>query len=256
MLLQALRLPPPLRRARTAVCNSRRDQWQNTDGRRAESASPQAEAHAFTWPLLLTAEGRKYGKSVGNAFWLDRQRTPVFASSYQHFLRVADDGGGIGLRFLKPSSPRGDPRPDEATASILERRAATGSSPTRSPPSCTAPDEACQGKAVPRWRSFSEEITGLDEECSLPPRRRADSRLARTGSARRRRRIDSGLGAARLGTPPGAGRLALVAPRRDVLVASRRCGTRGDRNRGAPTQQTPAAPRRRPGSRGPTCCTN
>ena len=43
----------------------------------------------FTVPLLTTAAGEKFGKSAGNAVWLDRELTSSF-DLYQFFLRSAD----------------------------------------------------------------------------------------------------------------------------------------------------------------------
>lgn len=43
----------------------------------------------FTVPLLTTSSGAKFGKSEGNAIWLDREMTSGF-DLYQFFLRTAD----------------------------------------------------------------------------------------------------------------------------------------------------------------------
>ncbi|TFK75399.1 tyrosyl-tRNA synthetase [Pluteus cervinus] len=47
------------------------------------------EAFGITTPLLTTASGDKFGKSAGNAIWLDPILTSVF-DFYQYFIRVAD----------------------------------------------------------------------------------------------------------------------------------------------------------------------
>lgn len=47
----------------------------------AEKAAPPAlhkKPMGFTVPLLTTASGAKFGKSEGNAIWLDRQKTSAF----------------------------------------------------------------------------------------------------------------------------------------------------------------------------------
>lgn len=44
----------------------------------------------FTVPLLTTSSGEKFGKSAGNAIWLDPTMTPSF-ELYQFFLRSADN---------------------------------------------------------------------------------------------------------------------------------------------------------------------
>lgn len=43
----------------------------------------------FTVPLLTTASGEKFGKSVGNAVWLDREMTSPF-ELYQVHLRLPE----------------------------------------------------------------------------------------------------------------------------------------------------------------------
>jgi tyrosyl-tRNA synthetase len=45
--------------------------------------------HAFSWPLIVRADGKKYGKSEGNAMWLDAGRTSPF-ELYQYWMQVAD----------------------------------------------------------------------------------------------------------------------------------------------------------------------
>ncbi|KAL8868622.1 MAG: hypothetical protein Q9174_004869 [Haloplaca sp. 1 TL-2023] len=44
----------------------------------------------FTTPLLTTSSGAKFGKSAGNAIWLDKDMTSPF-DLYQFFLRSSDD---------------------------------------------------------------------------------------------------------------------------------------------------------------------
>ncbi|RDW81384.1 tyrosine--tRNA ligase MSY1 [Aspergillus mulundensis] len=44
----------------------------------------------FTTPLLTTSSGEKFGKSAGNAIWLDKDMTPTF-ELYQFFVRTPDD---------------------------------------------------------------------------------------------------------------------------------------------------------------------
>jgi tyrosyl-tRNA synthetase len=47
------------------------------------------EPIGFTVPLLTTSTGVKFGKSEGNAIWLDKEMTSTF-DLYQFFLRTAD----------------------------------------------------------------------------------------------------------------------------------------------------------------------
>ncbi|KAF9520278.1 hypothetical protein BS47DRAFT_1335868 [Hydnum rufescens UP504] len=52
-------------------------------------AGTDEEAYGITLPLLLTSSGEKFGKSAGNAVWLDNNLTS-FYDFYQFFLRVED----------------------------------------------------------------------------------------------------------------------------------------------------------------------
>lgn len=56
------------------------DQWGNlTAGLELIRRKVQGEAFAFSVPLITNSEGRKFGKSAGNAVWLD----PALTSPYQ-----------------------------------------------------------------------------------------------------------------------------------------------------------------------------
>ncbi len=69
------------------------DQWGNILSgveliRRRESRS----AHALTTPIIMDKKtGKKFGKSEGNAIWLDPEKTSPF-DFYQFWLNVGDDG--------------------------------------------------------------------------------------------------------------------------------------------------------------------
>jgi tyrosyl-tRNA synthetase len=55
------------------------------------------QAYGLVWPLLTTADGQKFGKSAGNAVWLDPSMTSPYAY-YQYWLNAAD---ADVVRFLK-----------------------------------------------------------------------------------------------------------------------------------------------------------
>jgi tyrosyl-tRNA synthetase len=55
------------------------------------------QAYGLVWPLLTTADGQKFGKSAGNAIWLDPSMTSPYAY-YQYWLNAAD---ADVVRFLK-----------------------------------------------------------------------------------------------------------------------------------------------------------
>ncbi|KAJ9109336.1 hypothetical protein QFC21_000665 [Naganishia friedmannii] len=56
-------------------------------------------AYGLTIPLLTTSTGEKFGKSAGNAVWLDSEMTSVF-DFYQYFLRTPDADVGKLLRLF------------------------------------------------------------------------------------------------------------------------------------------------------------
>ncbi len=53
----------------------------------------------MTVPLITAESGDKYGKSAGNAIWLDPLKTGVF-DFYQFFLRTKDFDVGRMLRIF------------------------------------------------------------------------------------------------------------------------------------------------------------
>jgi tyrosyl-tRNA synthetase len=55
------------------------------------------QAYGLVWPLLTTADGAKFGKSAGNAIWLDAGMTSPYAY-YQYWVNAAD---ADVVRFLK-----------------------------------------------------------------------------------------------------------------------------------------------------------
>lgn len=66
------------------------DQWGNiTTGIDLIRKIKGKEAYAFTMPLILDATGKKFGKSEGNALWLDQNKTSSYAL-YQYLLNSDD----------------------------------------------------------------------------------------------------------------------------------------------------------------------
>lgn len=66
------------------------DQWGNiTTGVDLIRKIKGEEAFAFTMPLILDATGKKFGKSEGNALWLDEAKTSSY-ELYQYLLNTDD----------------------------------------------------------------------------------------------------------------------------------------------------------------------
>ena len=97
------------------------DQWGNiTAGLELLRRTGRPGAYAMTTPLLLRADGQKFGKSEQGAIWLDRERTSPY-EFFQFFLNTADDQVGILLRRLTLLHRE---RIEELEASPPETRAA------------------------------------------------------------------------------------------------------------------------------------
>ena len=74
------------------------DQWGNiTAGTDLVHRMRGKTAYGLTFPLLLDASGKKFGKSEGNALFMDAALTSVY-DWYQYFLRAAD---ADVIRYLK-----------------------------------------------------------------------------------------------------------------------------------------------------------
>ena len=66
------------------------DQWGNiTAGIDLIRKSTGDEVYGFTMPLVTDSQGKKFGKSEGNALWLDKEKTSSY-KLYQFFLNVED----------------------------------------------------------------------------------------------------------------------------------------------------------------------
>ena len=74
------------------------DQWGNiTTGIDLIRKIKGKEAYAFTMPLILDATGKKFGKSEGNALWLDINKT----SSYELYQYLLNTDDSKVLEYLK-----------------------------------------------------------------------------------------------------------------------------------------------------------
>ena len=66
------------------------DQWGNiTTGIELIRKIENKEAYGFTMPLILDATGKKFGKSEGNALWLDKEKTSPY-KIYQYLINSDD----------------------------------------------------------------------------------------------------------------------------------------------------------------------
>ncbi len=67
------------------------DQWGNiTAGVDLIRKKTGKEVYGFTMPLVTTKDGKKFGKSEGNALWLDKNKTSSY-ELYQYLINVDDE---------------------------------------------------------------------------------------------------------------------------------------------------------------------
>ena len=67
------------------------DQWGNiTTGVELINKKLNKQVNAFTMPLILDSTGNKFGKSEGNALWLDKEKTSSYAI-YQYLINSSDE---------------------------------------------------------------------------------------------------------------------------------------------------------------------
>ena len=76
------------------------DQWGNlVTGIELIRKKTEDETFCFTWPLITDATGKKFGKSEGNALFLDKNKTSPYAI-YQYFVNSHDDDVARYLKLL------------------------------------------------------------------------------------------------------------------------------------------------------------
>lgn len=74
------------------------DQWGNiTTGIELIRKLEDKEAYGFTMPLILDKTGKKFGKSEGNALWLDKNKT----TSYQLYQYLVNTDDSLVIDYLK-----------------------------------------------------------------------------------------------------------------------------------------------------------
>lgn len=94
------------------------DQWGNlTAGADLIHRVEGASVHLLTTPLLTDSSGEKFGKSAGNAIWLDADMTSPYAF-YQYWINVED---ASVVKLLKVFTDRTQEQVAELEASLREK---------------------------------------------------------------------------------------------------------------------------------------
>ncbi len=124
MLLQAYDFLEMFRRDGVTLQIGGSDQWGNiTAGVELLRRADGAEAHALTFPLLLTSSGAKFGKTEAGAVWLDAERTSPY-QFYQFWINTEDADVGRYLRLFTLLDRAEIERLERATTDHPERREA------------------------------------------------------------------------------------------------------------------------------------
>jgi tyrosyl-tRNA synthetase len=123
------------------------------------------EVWGFTTPLIVKADGTKYGKTESGTVWLDPRRTSPFAM-YQFFLNTPDEQVGQLLRFLTFLEHEEITALDHQTAQQPQRREAQKAL-ARAVTAFVHGDAEVAKCEEASGALFGEEIAGLSEEMLL-----------------------------------------------------------------------------------------
>jgi tyrosyl-tRNA synthetase len=142
------------------------DQWGNiTMGIDLIRKVRQREAWGLTTPLVVKADGTKFGKTESGTVWLDAGRTSPY-QLYQFFLRSEDSVVGTYLRYFTFLDHEAILALDEATASHPERREAHRQLAREVCTLVHGSDETERAEQAAA-ALFSEDVTRLDERSVL-----------------------------------------------------------------------------------------
>jgi tyrosyl-tRNA synthetase len=142
------------------------DQWGNiTMGIDLVRKVRHDEVFGLTTPLVLKADGTKFGKTESGTVWLDAERTSAYAL-YQYFVRSEDSMVGTYLRYFTFLAHEAIESLDAATAEHPERREAQRELARQV---CSLVHGEAETERVERAAAalFSEEVTELDGQTFL-----------------------------------------------------------------------------------------
>jgi tyrosyl-tRNA synthetase len=142
------------------------DQWGNiTMGVDLIRRTRQKTAYAMTSPLVLRADGTKFGKSESGALYLSAKRTSPWAL-YQFFVRVEDSIVGTYLRYFTFLSHDELLALDAAVAAEPAKREAQRRLAHEVVALVHSPDEVARVEAAAEVL-YSEDVVGMDEATLL-----------------------------------------------------------------------------------------
>lgn len=142
------------------------DQWGNiTMGVELISKRSGAHAYGLTTPLVVKADGTKFGKTEAGTVWLDAARTSPYRL-YQFMLQTEDTVVGTYLRYFTTLDLAAVASLEEETAQHPERRSAQRKLAREVCVMVHGKEEADRAEQASR-ALFGEEIAALDEPTLL-----------------------------------------------------------------------------------------
>jgi tyrosyl-tRNA synthetase len=142
------------------------DQWGNiTMGVDLIRRTRQASAYAMTSPLVLRADGTKFGKSESGALYLSAKKTSPW-TLYQYFVRVEDSIVGTYLRYFTFLGHDELLALDEAVLAEPAKRAAQRQLAHDVVAMVHSPEEVARVEKAAE-ALYSEDVVGLDEATLL-----------------------------------------------------------------------------------------
>ena len=138
------------------------DQWGNiTGGAELIRRAAGGQAHAFATPLITKADGTKYGKTEGDALWLDADMMSPY-DFYQFWLNVEDAKVGEMLRIFTFLSHEEIEELDQQTADKPFLRAGQKALAERLTTLVHGPDETARIKLASAALFGGGDLTELD----------------------------------------------------------------------------------------------
>ncbi|HXW39437.1 MAG TPA: tyrosine--tRNA ligase [Acidimicrobiales bacterium] len=143
-----------------------REQWGNiTAGIDLVRRVRQETVWGLTTPLVLNADGTKFGKTEEGTVWLDARRTSPY-QLYQFFLRAPDEDVGAYLRYFTFLDHRRILELDRVTAEHPDRRQGQRTL-AHEVVALVHGDAATKSAEQAAAALFGEEVAGLDEATIL-----------------------------------------------------------------------------------------
>ena len=146
------------------------DQWGNiTTGTELIRRKAQGKAYAITVPLVIKADGTKFGKTEGGNVWLDAKRTSPY-KFYQYWLNASDEDAEKYIKiftFLDKEAIEALIIEHRETPHLRSLQKKIGEEVTIMTHGQEAFDNAIKASQILFGKSTSEDLKSLDEQTFL-----------------------------------------------------------------------------------------